>query len=127
MKKANIMIVEDNQLFRDSVSGTLKKAGYHVWLANTGEQALEKLQTQLSSLDLLLLDYSLPQLDGLAVLETLRKTSKYANTPVIVMTALAHKELVLRFKNLKVNCYMIKSEFSIAELKRQIESIIVKQ
>lgn len=126
MKKANIMVVEDNELFRDSVSGMLKKSGYHVWTASTGEQALEKLQMQVTNVDLILLDYSLPRLDGLTVLETLRKTSKYIDTPVIVMTALAQRELVIKFGELKVNCYMIKSEFSISELRRQIERIIFK-
>ena len=126
MKKGNIMIVEDNIFFRDSVAKVLKKVGYQVWTANSGEQGLEKLQIQQSAVDLILLDYSLPSLDGITFLETIRQTSRYMDTPVIVMTAIAKKELVLKFRDLKVENYLVKSSFSLTDLRNHVKNALAK-
>jgi CheY-like chemotaxis protein len=124
IKKGNILIVEDNVFFRDSVSNMLKRSGYRVWTANSGEQGLEKLQVQQSSVDLILLDYSLPSFDGVTFLETIRATGRYAETPVIVMTALAKKDLVLKFKELKIENYLVKASFSLIELRNLVKKAI---
>jgi DNA-binding response OmpR family regulator len=60
----------------------LKRAGFTIELATTGPAALEALKTDAA--DLVLLDLSLPEKDGLAVLEQLRSRS---TVPVIVLTA----------------------------------------
>ena len=65
MPKATILVVDDEPLIRWSLSERLKSEGYAVLEADTGRSALEKLA---EGVDLVLLDYRLPDTDGVAVL-----------------------------------------------------------
>jgi DNA-binding NtrC family response regulator len=70
MPNATILIVDDEALIRWSLGERLKGDGYDVLEAETGAAALEKLQ---DGVDLVLLDYRLPDIDGLAVLREIKK------------------------------------------------------
>ena len=65
MPNATILVVDDEALIRWSLSERLKSDGYHVLEAETGGTALESLR---DGVDLVLLDYRLPDTDGLTVL-----------------------------------------------------------
>ena len=69
MQNATILVVDDEALIRWSLSERLKGDGYHVLEAETGSAALERLQ---DGVDLVLLDYRLPDTDGLAVLREIK-------------------------------------------------------
>ncbi len=77
------MIAEDEQTQRDLLEGFLIKEGYSVEAVGNGKEALEKLQTNF--FDMALLDYKMPELDGIQTLRHVRKT--YPDLPVIMMTA----------------------------------------
>ena len=69
MQNATILVVDDEALIRWSLNERLKGDGYHVLEAETGSAALERLQ---DGVDLVLLDYRLPDTDGLAVLKEIK-------------------------------------------------------
>jgi len=84
-----ILLVDDSKLQRVVVQRILVKAGYEVILAADGEEGLQSARQ--NSPDLILLDMMLPRLDGVGVLEALKKDPKMAHIPVIVMTGLSQR------------------------------------
>jgi len=83
MEKAKILIAEDEKAQRDLLDGFLKKEGFSVDTAANGCQALQKLEGSL--FDLALIDYKMPELDGLQTLREIRRL--YPDLPVVMMTA----------------------------------------
>jgi CheY-like chemotaxis protein len=84
-----ILIVDDSKMQRVVVQRILVKAGYEVILAADGEEGLQSARQSLP--DLILLDMMLPRLDGVGVLDALKKDPKMAHIPVIVMTGLSQR------------------------------------
>ncbi len=83
MIPVNVLIVEDEKLIRWSLRERLEKEGYEVREAASGKEGLEKLSERES--DLVLLDYRLPDQDGIEVLKEISRT--FPDTLVIMMTA----------------------------------------
>ena len=83
---ADIVIVDDNALNLRVLSSTLKKAGYEVRPANSGEMALTAIDAKPP--ELILLDIMMPGLNGYEVCERLKANKKTQDIPVIFITAL---------------------------------------
>ena len=81
MKK--ILLVDDEQEFRELVSKRLTFNGYAVETANDGEEALVKFKAELPNL--VILDLGLPKLDGYVVAERMKRHAE--NVPIIILTA----------------------------------------
>ena len=84
--RRKILVVEDNTELLELLRLNLKAAGFAVATATNGIEALKKAHSLLP--DLVLLDLVLPELDGFAVCETLRKGAATASIPIIVLTGL---------------------------------------
>lgn len=84
--RKKILIVEDNSELLELLRLNLKHAGFAVATATNGIDALKKARSV--SPDLVLLDLVLPELDGFAVCETLRKDPATAQVPILVLTGL---------------------------------------
>lgn len=80
-----ILLVEDNEDNRDMLSRRLERKGFIVSLAVDGEDGLNKAKTELP--DLILMDMSLPVMDGWEATQTLKKIPETTNIPVIALTA----------------------------------------
>jgi two-component system, cell cycle response regulator DivK len=80
-----ILIVEDNELSRDMLSRRLRRKGYEVLVATDGQEGIAMAQRELP--DLVLMDLSLPDLDGWEATRRLKTDVKTANIPVIALTA----------------------------------------
>jgi len=79
---SNILIADDNQEFADILSEYTKREGYTVFLASDGGKALELFKE--NDFDMILLDVSMPVIDGFDVCRYIRRTS---NVPVIMITS----------------------------------------
>jgi two-component system OmpR family response regulator len=80
----HILIVEDDQVARDSLAKALREAGHTVDVAVNGLDGL-KMASSLG-VDILIVDRMLPKLDGLALVQSLRATGR--KTPVLILSAL---------------------------------------
>lgn len=83
MRKLNILVVEDGKSQREMLRDFLKDEGYEVSEADRGEKALEQIQD--AYVDVLLLDYKIPGMDGMGVLEEVKGINPEID--VIMMTA----------------------------------------
>jgi two-component system cell cycle response regulator DivK len=82
---AKILLVEDNEMNRDMLSRRLAKRGYEVTVAVDGEQGLALAQSEIPAL--ILMDMSLPGLDGWEATRRLKTMSETRSIPVIALTA----------------------------------------
>ncbi len=80
-----ILVVEDDRELVELLCFNLKKAGFAIGTACDGVEALKKARSL--SPDLVLLDLMLPELDGFAVCEILRRDQATASVPIIMLTA----------------------------------------
>jgi len=82
---AKILLVEDNEMNRDLLSRRLIRKGYEVVMAIDGQQALEAAGSQTP--DLILMDMSLPVIDGWEVTRRIKAAPDTQAIPVIALTA----------------------------------------
>jgi CheY-like chemotaxis protein len=82
---ARILLVEDNEMNRDMLSRRLIRRGYEVILAEDGQEGLEAARSQ--SPDLILMDMSLPVMDGWEATRRLKDAPATARIPVVALTA----------------------------------------
>jgi len=82
---ATILLVEDNELNRDMLSRRLMRRGHDILIAVDGEQALAAVRSQLPQL--VLMDMSLPVIDGWEATRRLKAEPSLRHIPVIALTA----------------------------------------
>lgn len=80
----SILAVDDSASMRKMVSFTLTGAGYHVVEAVDGQDAWEKAQTH--TIDLVLTDQNMPNLDGLGLTRKLREQARFKTVPILILT-----------------------------------------
>jgi CheY-like chemotaxis protein len=82
---AKILLVEDNEINRDMLSRRLERRGYQVVLALDGEQGVSMAQSEVP--DLILMDMSLPVLDGWEASKRIKAARDTQAIPIIALTA----------------------------------------
>ncbi|MBA2368668.1 MAG: response regulator [Candidatus Protochlamydia sp.] len=90
--KKNVLIVEDNEDNSIIAEKILKYYGFDTAVSSHGKEALRYCETHLP--DLILMDLSLPDIDGLELTRQLRKIPKFQNVPIIALTAHAMHEIL---------------------------------
>lgn len=87
-RPARVLLVDDDELFRESLAHNLLDAGFHVVEADGGAAALALLATD-PTLDLVLLDWKMPGMNGIEVLRRMREGG--VGLPVVFLTALSNQ------------------------------------
>jgi two-component system cell cycle response regulator DivK len=95
-----ILLVEDNEMNRDMLSRRLARRGYEVVIAEDGQQGVEMAVSEKP--DLILMDMSLPVLDGWGATKQLKASDEMRSIPVIALTA--HAMAQDREKALAAGC-----------------------
>jgi two-component system cell cycle response regulator DivK len=118
-----VLLVEDNAENRDALSRRLQRRGYDVIIATDGKQGVAMAQAEAP--DVILLDISLPEMDGWEVARTLEASEATRGIPVIALTA--HAMAGDREKALEVGCdeYHTKP-VQFPKLLAQIEAVLEK-
>ena len=88
-----VLIVDDQEINRDVLEGTLLEAGYETICAENGEEALQAIRAHRERLSIVLLDLMMPVMNGFEVLETVQNDEFLRKIPIIVLTAERSAEL----------------------------------
>lgn len=116
--KMKLLVVEDDRDTSDGICEYFREAGYEVFPAYDGEEALSLAKRD--PYDLILLDVMLPKLTGLAVLHQLRKES---DVPVIMLTAIGDEYTQIASFDAMADDYVTKP-FSIVLLEKRVEALL---
>jgi two-component system chemotaxis response regulator CheY len=103
-----VLVVDDSRIMRNIVKNTfslIKIPCQYVEAAN-GQEALQQLTSQ--KIDLVLLDWNMPQLSGIDFLKTIRAQEKYKDLPVIMVTSEAARYNVIEALKSGATDYIIK-------------------
>ena len=95
-----ILLVEDNEMNRDMLSRRLERRGYEVSIATDGQMAVDMARAQ--GPDLILMDMSLPVMDGWEATRALKSSAETRDIPVIALTA--HAMSTDKDKALEAGC-----------------------
>jgi len=117
-----ILVVDDMAVFREPIAASLRARGYQTDCAGNGNEALDQLKR--ARPDLILLDVAMPGMNGLDFLAVIRRDKVFAKCPVILLTAVAERDHVLKARDLGVRDYLLKSHFSLSELERRIQQCL---
>ena len=135
MKKVKILVVDDEHLIRWSLEQNLKKQGYEVLTAGSGEDALRIVREDQP--ELVLLDIQLPGISGLDVLERIKEIDE----DIIVIMVTAHGGLDTAVTAMRIGAYdylnkpfnldemgiVIRKALETADLRREVASLRVEQ
>ncbi len=116
-----VLIVDDDEVNRDILSRRLHKYGHIPYQAASGAQAMALLQQR--HFDLVLLDISMAQLDGLQVLGMIRAHAKLTDIPVIMISALSDSATMQQAMELGADDYLIKP-YAASVLRQRIQSVL---
>ena len=116
MNKPLILAVEDDAPIRDLISTTLKTNDYRYQLASNGKEAILAVSTQ--NPDIVLLGLGLPDMDGVAVIHTIRS---WLNLPIIVISARSEERDKIEALDAGADDYLTKP-FSVEELLARIRT-----
>ena len=115
-----IFVVEDEFDIQELLKNYLEEAGYQVFCASDGVEAVNLYEEEKEKIDLVLLDVMLPKINGFGVLELIRKSSL---VPVIMLTALDDESYQIKGYDLQVDEYVTKP-FSTQVLLRKIGAVL---
>jgi DNA-binding NtrC family response regulator len=117
--QSKILIADDEKDICKALEFLLKKEGYAVTLAHSGEEAVEKIKSD--SFDIVITDLKMGRVDGIAVLEKTNEIS--SDTPVIIMTAFASIESAVEAMKKGAADYIVKP-FLNEEIKLTVRKVI---
>jgi DNA-binding response OmpR family regulator len=119
-----LLVVDDNEMNRDTLSRHLERQGHTVAAAENGRRALEMVTTH--RFDLVLLDIMMPEVDGYQVLQRLKDDDTWRDIPVIMISALDEIDSVVRCIEMGAEDYLPKP-FDPVLLKARISACLEKK
>lgn len=81
------LVVDDSRVIRTILARTLKELGFDVREAADGKEALEVIEAEMTSVSLVLVDWNMPEIDGLELLKRLRGKPELASLVVVMVTS----------------------------------------
>lgn len=109
-----VLLIEDESEVAELYRLKLSLDGYNVSVAENGEEGLKKSLAERP--DLIFLDIKMPGMDGFEVLKHLRADKITKDTPVVILSNFDEQEMIEKGLTLGANEYLIKSQFTPADL-----------
>ena len=122
IKSKKILLVEDDRSLARMYTTKLEKSGYTVQTVVGGKDCIDVVAV--FKPDVILLDIIIPQMDGFAVLQSLKSNPAMKNVVVILLTNLGQDEDIEKGKSLGAHDYLVKSQFTPAEIVARMEAAL---
>ena len=116
-----ILTVDDSTTMRQMIAFTLTQAGYQVVEAADGEAALAL--ARMRGADLVITDVNMPKMDGITLVEELRRLKPYQFTPILVLTTESSPEMKMRGKAAGATGWIVKP-FSPEKLLETVQKVL---
>lgn len=117
-----VLIIEDDSFLQGLEASKLRKEGFDVITASNGQDALKRMEEP--NIDVILLDLVLPNYDGFEILKKIREKESLKKTPVIVFSNLSEEKDIKKSKDLGATDFMVKSNFTLDELVKHMNSML---
>jgi CheY-like chemotaxis protein len=111
---ATILIVDDEADCRRPLAALLKHEGYEITEARDGLEGLQRLSEK--KIDLVLLDMLMPGVDGITMLQALRKQPQFQSLPVLLVTGVHDPEMLRKARNIGCQEYIFKGDTPFARM-----------
>lgn len=102
-----ILVIDDDDLNLKIVDETLSDAGYQLVLASGGQNGMDALEN-VKGIKVVLLDWMMPQMDGMQVLKAIRANPEHRDKVVVMLTALDTKDRVIEALQSGADDYVVK-------------------
>jgi len=119
---ATVLIVDDQGETGQILTRVIECLGHHGVYVASGPDALQYVREQLP--DAILLDYMMPEMDGLEVLRALRKDPRMRDVPVIMFSANSDPKILERALNAGASDYWVKSAVRIDEMETRLMRLL---
>lgn len=116
-----VLIADDSESIREVLAYSLQNAGYGVFLASDGKDALTYFDGR--TIDLLLTDYHMPNLNGLELIKQVRQFEHYKYLPILVLTTEGQIEIMKEARDAGATGWLSKP-FSTEKLLQTIHKVI---
>ena len=123
-RQMRILVVDDLEINRDLLARRVRRLGHEVGVAIHGRDAL--LQLEREAWDMVLLDITMPEMDGYEALQHIRADPRFAQLPVVMVSAIDETESVVRCLELGADDYLTKP-FNPLVLKARVEASLAKK
>lgn len=118
---ARLLVVDDLEVNRELLARRVSRLGHTAGFAVNGVDALDKLRSE--PWDLVLLDITMPEMDGYEVLRQLKSDPALADIPVVMVSAIDETDSMVRCLELGADDYLTKP-FSLAELLARVKALL---
>jgi two-component system chemotaxis response regulator CheY len=113
------LVVDDSNTIRIILTAYLKKLGFDVTVAINGREALDRLHA-MAKADIVLVDWNMPEMDGLSFVRAVRAKDEYASLPLMMVTTNVELNNVAEALDAGANEYMMKP-FTMDILRAKLE------
>lgn len=107
-KGARLLVVEDNMLNQKIIKNVLKQSGIELDIAENGQIALDFLFKEKREYDLILMDISMPVMDGITTTRVIRRASRFNHLPIVTFTAFSLGPEIEAMFEAGANAYLVK-------------------
>lgn len=120
----NVLIIEDDDLINQMYQASLASSHFNLRIERDGESGWHAIET--FSPDLIVLDFMLPKLNGIEVLQKIRADERFKKIPVILMSSLSAEADKKRALDAGATEYWVKSEINMIEFENLIKQVMQK-
>lgn len=114
-----ILIIDDSAIVRKIIKETSDVLEFDTLEANDGLEALDILKDHFEDIDLILLDWNMPRMNGFEFLKTAKKHENYKDIPIMMVTTEGEESNIVQAIKAGATNYLIKP-FSVEELQKKI-------
>jgi DNA-binding response OmpR family regulator len=125
MSKNKVILIEDDLDLAEIYRLKMSLENIEAIVVSDPTKAIESLNKEIP--DLILLDIMMPEINGFELFEQIKQEDKLKNIPIYIWSNLAQKKDKERADKIKVDGYLVKSEYTPADLAKKVKELINKK